>query len=246
MEKNLKLTNKNQTRIVCGNAGNMTSKNIGLIVLFISVIIGIIFTQGFVRDNGADTKEQPAENNPPGSPPLAQAAPEITPENISVSALTCTNTTSGEYEVDLRIKNQGTSTRTMIIYPLERIVELLPRQIKRVDILIPYENTILKLIVDDGEKFEVIVPPCVVRGGSGGNSGTEKVIMTGPTEPTATNPIPTQPTPTLPVATEPTPTNPTPTQPAPTTNPTTSIPEFQWIGLPVITVVLLMLFFRRQ
>lgn len=217
----------------------MTYKNTGLIVLFILVIIGIIFTQGFVRDNGADNKELPVENNPAVSQPMAQAAPYISPENVSVTALTCTNTTSGEYEVDLRIKNQGTSTRTVLIYPLERIVELLPSQIKRVDIIIPYENTILKLIVDDGEKFEVIVPPCVVRGGSGGNAGTEKVMTTGSTTPT--NPTPTQPTPTVPVVTEP-----TQTQPAPTTNPGTSIPEFQWIGLPVITVVLLMLFFRRK
>lgn len=125
----------------------------------------------------------------------------------------------------------------MIIYPLERVVELLPSQIKRVDIIVPYENTILKLTVDNGEKFEVIVPPCVVGGGSGGSTTTEEVMMAGYTEPTPTNPAPTQPTPTLPVTTEPAPTNPTPV---------TSIPEFQWIGLPIIAVTLLILFLRWE
>ncbi len=215
----------------------MTNKFIGIVALII-VVIGIIFTLSFIQNNKPDDAEKIADEPPLSVPTIPMATLQVQreePGNVSVEALTCTNRTDGGYEVDLRLKNPGNETKIITIYPLKRTVELLHRQIKRVDIVIPSGDIILTVIVNDGEKFELQVPTCVPSGGSGGGGEAGIGLMQVMTQ---TPPTPTETTSST--------TSPTPTGTTPSITPPTPIPEFMWIGFPVITVFLLMLIFRKH
>ncbi|HEY9204408.1 MAG TPA: hypothetical protein VIO58_00675 [Candidatus Methanoperedens sp.] len=216
----------------------MTNKFIGIVALIIAAV-GIIFTLGFIQNNKPDDAEKIADKSPLSVPTIPMATLQVQseePGNVSVEALTCTNRTDGGYVVDLRLKNPGNETKIITIYPLKRSVEILYRQIKRVDILIPSDDITLTFVVNDGEKFELQVPACMPGGGSGG--GGEAGIGLMQVTVTKTTPRPTETT--LPT------TSPTPTGIAPSATPPTPIPEFMWIGFPIITVVLLVLIFRRH
>ncbi len=208
----------------------MVNRKVGKIAIFIMVLIGIILATGFASNDKSYALEEPAVEvslSPSEIQTVAQTpAAEVTPEKLSVEALTCIIKSTSGYEIDLRIKNLGTEAATVTIYPPGRIVGLEPAQIKRVDILIPDGKRTLNLITDSGEKFEVLIPACLTRGSSGttgigiASLADDQITQVGTT--------PLQPT------------------PSPTSTPGISIPEYPWIGFPVIAVLLLMLFFPKK
>ncbi len=196
-----------------------------VIMVAVIIFLGIILATGFASNNktivpkesGAEVVPSPLEARTDAM--MATASPEVTPEKLYVEALACTILSTSSYEVDLRMKNTGTETVTVTIYPPNRKVELPSGETRRMDILIPYEKGILNLVADEGEKLEIQIPPCVSRGGSG-TSG-----RVGLTDNQVT---------------------PVDTTPSPSTPPPTEIPEFPWIGFPIVSVIFLMLFLRKK
>ncbi len=232
----------------------MNVKIIGVIILLIIVIIGIIFSLGLGEESKPGNTPQSIQTSLSAAQtpqPTQTAAAEAAQGPVSVEIRSCTNTTAGGFEVDLHMKNKGSDIRILTVYPMGDIIELQPLQNKTKDLAIPFEKGTLTIVVDDGEKFELPVPACVMRGGSGGSVGflAAQGASNPETIPATTTPAPTEPVPTTGPATSPTATTPgiTPTVIPVITTPTpNSIPEFQWIGLPVVTVMLLVLFFRRK
>lgn len=100
---------------------------------------------------------------------LQPAAKEL---NFSGEVLTCTNKSDVERIIDVRLTNLVFDNKSITIYPLNITISLLPKQIKRIDIFLPYGISTLKLVSSDGEELKVQVPPCTSGGSSG--SGTAR------------------------------------------------------------------------
>lgn len=174
------------------------------------LVIGIIITAGYLMsgkkygNDESTTEVIPSAAETPTSTLVPSVSSVIALKNVSAEALTCTKTTTREYAIELRLKNLDVESKSVTIYPQSEMVELLPRQIKIFDIILPYENKTLKLIINEGEELEVSVPPCVSGGGSGGgssgaNPGQQQSIATQPgSQPAQSDPqqsVPTSPAP---------------------------------------------------
>ncbi len=141
---------------------------IALIIAFILIcaIVGAVYIGSF-KNHGS--KKPATEIAIPSS--ITTSTPSFTlspePKSISGEVLTCTITLTGGYDVDLRLKNLGTANRTVTIDTTRMTAFLLPGQIKKIDMILPYEIDTLKLVADSGEELKVKVPVCIVPGSSG-------------------------------------------------------------------------------
>lgn len=98
------------------------------------------------------------------------SGPEAIELNFSGEVLSCTNKSDVERVIDLRLSNLVFDNKYITIYPLNLTINLLPEQIKRIDIFLPTGISILQLVSSDGEEYNVQVPTCF----SGGSSGSSK------------------------------------------------------------------------
>lgn len=155
----------------------MISNNILLILLSISlfVLVGIlVIKEEFVVNATLEnhTFENIEKTGPANiSPEVFQKStePEVIELNFSGEVLTCTNKIDVEYVIDIRLRNFDVKNKSITIYPLNLTFNLLPKQIKRADIIIPNGISTLKL-ASGGEELKVRVPPCV-NGNEGSNTG---------------------------------------------------------------------------
>jgi hypothetical protein len=167
----------------------MYIKFIGLILLFIILGFAGIVLKGFVPVAIAEThilKEPNIENTP--SAEISPISQEIALK-FSGEVLTCTNKTDLEQVIDIRISNLDVEKKSIMVYPLNITIELLPDQIKRKDMFLPHGISALNLVSNDGEELSLQVPPCISRGGGGkASSGLQTTSLSD------TTPIPKYPT----------------------------------------------------
>ncbi|MFU8766069.1 MAG: hypothetical protein ACNA7I_00075 [Candidatus Methanoperedens sp.] len=101
---------------------------------------------------------------------------EVTGLKFSGEVLTCTNLTDYEQVIDLRISNLDKGNISISIgYPFSTTIDLQPDQIKRIDLPLLYGVSSINLSSNE-EKLTLQVPPCIVRGGSGGNPGSQSSL----------------------------------------------------------------------
>lgn len=138
---------------------------------------GIIYSSGFAAKNGAPDGQGTgiAQTNTEAQNVMSTAFDSLetvssADEKVSASALTCLIKDEGDYVVDLRLNNPGIETRTITIDPSGTKVDLLPAQIKRFDLHLGNEVSMLTLLVDDGTELQVQSPPCIDSGSSGSGS----------------------------------------------------------------------------
>lgn len=149
-------------------------------ILFVSIIVagGIIYSSGFAADNsvpegqGAGIAQTNTEAQDMTSTTIDSLETASSADGkVSATALTCTIINSGDYVVDLRLKNPGIEARTITIDPSGTKIDLLPDQTKRFDLHLGTEASILALSVDDGTELQVQSPPCTNSGSSGSGGG---------------------------------------------------------------------------
>ncbi len=157
----------------------MIWKIIGIFVVLISLLglAGITLTAG---NNNNVIEKQMIENTPSANadPSGTQnkgtqvlTLSQATGLKFSGEILTCTNITDFEQVIDLRISNlDENNIKIAIDYPFGRTIELLPDQIKRIDLPLPYGVSSINISSND-EKMILHVPPCVSGGGSNSHSG---------------------------------------------------------------------------
>jgi hypothetical protein len=207
----------------------MVKRNLKVKLIFIAFLITIILLIYLFNSNviteSIDKPIFPVSYNLEIPNPIE--TPEVKADMISVEAIKCTRKSISNYQIDLRIKNLGIEKASVEFYPSGTIINLSPGDIKRVDLFI--HDIERKLIAINGSKnYEVDIPFCMDEFGSGGNSG---ITSTGANPSSGVSPSP----------------DPSPTQnPDPSLPPINPIPEFPWIGLPVIFVTLLAFLFRRK
>lgn len=165
----------------------MKSWIIGILFVCIIVAGGIIYSSGFAADNSAPDGQGAgiAQTNTEAQNMLSTTIDSLktaasADEKVSASALTCTIINSGDYVVDLRLKNPGLETRTITIDPSGTKMDLLPEQTKRVDLHLGKEVSILTLLVDDGTELQVQSPPCTTSGSSGSSGQGSSSLSTPP------------------------------------------------------------------
>ncbi len=126
--------------------------------------------------------------------------------------------------MDLKISNHDLVNRSVTIYPVRKIIKLVPKYNLRLDIVIPTGIKTLTLVFDNAEEVKLSVPPCI----NGGDSGQDnfRSLLEGTVPNTYPEPAATP----GPVAT-----------PDPTT-----IPEFPSVVFPVIAVLGLLLIMQRR
>lgn len=155
-----------------------------IIGVFVIAIIagGFVLSTGYASDgsnsDGQVVGDFTATENPgmiPTTMDSLTSGPSAV-ETVSAEALTCTISDSGNHVVDLRLKNPGSAIRTITIANSGTIIDLLPGQIKRIDVPFAEEVTVLSLSADDGTEMQVTTPPCTTRGGSG--TGTSDIKNT--------------------------------------------------------------------
>ncbi len=89
---------------------------------------------------------------------------------FSGEILACTNQTDFEQVIDLKISNLVTDNISVSIdYPISRTIVLLPYQIMRIDLPLPYGVNSINLSSNE-EKLILQVPQCISRGGSSSDS----------------------------------------------------------------------------
>ncbi len=111
-------------------------------------------------------------------------------EKVSASALTCIIKDSGDYVVDLRLRNPGIENRTITIQPSGTKMNLLPNKTYRYDLNLAKEISIINISVDDSTELQVQSPNCTTAGWSGsGVSGLTMQEQT-PSQPTPPPPVP--------------------------------------------------------
>ena len=177
----------------------MISKNFGLIVLSISLFAlaglfllngvepAVNLNKGFGIDTNLDKGFEPLstlENQVSYKSNIQNTGPsDIAPGEIrnfteseetglsfSGDILTCSNITDTEQVVDIRLTNRDPGNKSITIYPMNLTFNLLPGQIKRIDIPLPYGTSILTLVSIDGEELKAQVPLCFSRGSSGSDT----------------------------------------------------------------------------
>ena len=165
----------------------MKSWIIGILFVCIIVAGGIIYSSGFAADNSAPDGQGAgiAQTNTEAQNMMSTTVDSLetaasADEKVSASALTCTIINSGDYVVDLRLKNPGLETRTITIDPSGTKMDLLPEQTKRVDLHLGKEVSILTLLVDDGTELQVQSPPCTTSGSSGSSGQGSSSVSTPP------------------------------------------------------------------
>ncbi len=162
----------------------MKSWIIGLLFVCIIVAGGIIYSSGFAAKNGAPdgqgagiTQTSTEAQNEMSTTIDSLETASSADEKVSATALACSIINSGDYVVDLRLKNPGIETRTITIDPSGTKIDLLPDQTKRFDLHLGKEASILNLLVDDGTELQVQSPPCTASGSSG-SSGEGSGVST--------------------------------------------------------------------
>lgn len=149
----------------------MKSWLIGLISVCIIIAAGIFLSPGYASDGSkGNTGEYQINFAESVIPAAAQSQESSTDEGISVEALKCTISNSGNYVIDLRLKNPGTVTKIVTISPSSTSIDVLPDQIKRYDLLLADEVSTLGVLADDGTELEANVPACIASGDSGTNA----------------------------------------------------------------------------
>ncbi|NJD51390.1 MAG: PEF-CTERM sorting domain-containing protein [Candidatus Methanoperedens sp.] len=154
-----------------------------LISLFILIGILVINERYGTEKNGANTildnnvlEKSNTENlqlsNLSSAVFQENPQPESIKSNFSGEILTCTNKSDIERVIDVRLSNFISDNESITIYPLNFTINLLPKQIKRIDLHIPYGISTFKLVSGNGGELEIQSPPCV-NGyeGSGSNTG---------------------------------------------------------------------------
>lgn len=164
----------------------MISKKVGLIILLILLfVLAGLFT---ISENESDINldkgpelpvslelQNSGESNirniglsdiTPGEI-LNYTEPEETGLNFSGDIITCSNITDTEQVVDIRLTNYDMENKSITIYPMNLTINLLPKQIKRIDIPLPYNISVLTLTSSTGEELDAQVPLCFSRGSSG-------------------------------------------------------------------------------
>lgn len=199
------MNKKKDNRVV-----NMTHKNIGLILLSISlfVLVGIFVIEGFVpvSDVMLENKSFEKLNIENDSLPVITPAeiqnssgPNTIELNFSGKVLTCINLTDQEQVIDIRLTNLEAENKSISIFPINITLDLLSEQILRKDLFILSGTSTLKLVSSDGEERQVEVPPCGGRVSSGSTAGYQQTISST-TTPKAEE-IPEYPTIALPIMT---------------------------------------------
>jgi hypothetical protein len=156
----------------------MKWKSIGVILISISLLglAGIVITTGiaqFDNTNVLNTGEQtlgmsPAANvdwlgiQTTGLQTMTGSA--ASGLKFSGKVMTCSNITDVGQVIDLRLSNLDVNNQSISIYPLAKTIDLLPKQIKRIDLPLPYGVTTLELVSSNGEKLIIGVPTCVSDG----------------------------------------------------------------------------------
>jgi hypothetical protein len=184
----------------------MKSWIMGLLFVCLIVAGGILFSSGFVGGNSASAEqvgEIPQTNiespnvlpNAVGPISASLSAEKTAPsdEKVSASALTCTILNSGDFVVDLRLKNPGIETRAITIDPSGTKIDMLPNKTYRYVLHLATEVSVINISVDDGTELKVQLPNCSTGGGSeGGVSGLsmQEQNPSGPSQPTPPPPVP--------------------------------------------------------
>jgi hypothetical protein len=130
------------------------------------------------------------------------SADEITVSSVdgklSASALTCTIKDSGDYVVDLRLKNTGIENRAITIHPPGTIMDLLANKTYRYDLHLAKEVSIINISVDDSTELQVQSPPCTTGGWSGSGGSGLTMQEQNPSQPSdQSQPTPPPPVPEL-------------------------------------------------
>lgn len=152
----------------------MKSWIIGLIGVCIIIAGGLILSTGFAGNSGASKAgENPVMNTetPSVIPASAELQEPSVDDKISADALKCTIKDSGNHVIDLRLKNPGKETRTITVSPSSTNIDVLPGQIKRIDLYLAEEVSSLTISADDGTQLQTNVPACIESGGSGNGAG---------------------------------------------------------------------------
>ena len=217
------MNKKKNCRCKYGSVVNMIHKNIGLILLSISlfVLAGIFVIEGFVPVSDATLENNSFEklnientSSPMITPGEIQnySGPETMELNFSGKILTCTNLTDEEQVIDIRLTNLEAKNKSISIFPINITLDLLPEQILRKDLFILSGTSTLKLVSGDGEERQVQVPPCGSRVSSGSSTGFQQTISSAST---------------------------------PTTPKADEIPEFPTIALPIMTIIALLFIMKK-
>ena len=223
----------------------MAKRNLKVKHIFIAFLITIILLT-YLFNSNATTESMDKPIYLSYNQEIPNPTPEVKADMISIEAIKCTRKSTSNYQIDLRIKNLGIEKASVEFNPSGTVINLSPGDIKRVDLFIHVIETKLIAIVDGSKNHEVDIPSCMDEYGSGGSSditssggNPSSGVSPSPDPSTTPDPSPTQnPDP----STTP---DPSPTQNPDPSPPINSIPEFPWIGLPVIFVTLL-LFLRRK
>jgi len=144
---------------------------LGLSVIIL-VLLYIVLSLGSSYDNNIEkNKSTIFDPNITEFPMISASSQQLQAikklnSNISGKIITCENK-SGEEAVDLKLINHDEIIRSVNIYPIRKIINILPKQTLRIDIVIPVGIKYLTIVSDDEEEIKLLVPSCI----SGGNSG---------------------------------------------------------------------------
>lgn len=180
----------------------MKSWIIGILSMCFIIAGGIFLSSGIAGHNNAPEGKgigipQTSIPNSPANPihslTIANFAGELAAlladeklvdEKVSASALTCTIKDSGDYVIDLRLKNNGRETRTITIHPSGTKMDLLSNKMYRYDLHLAKEVSLINILVDDRTELQVQSPPCITAGWSGSGVSILTMLEQNPSQPT--------------------------------------------------------------
>lgn len=184
----------------------MKSWIVGILIVCMIVAGGILLSTGFAgNNNGPDgqgtvnpqtnTESRNMLPNTIDSSTAASSADEDTAtsadEKVSAAALTCTIIDSGDYVVDLRLRNQGSDTRSITIHPSGTKMDLLPKQTYRFDLHLAQNVPVLNISIEGTElPVQVQSPPCTTGGSSGSGFSGLAMEDQNPSRQTPPPPVP--------------------------------------------------------
>lgn len=154
-----------------------------LVVILVSLSLLVLGMTIVSTSLNTINDEQIIENPADADPSIPQTTGtqvlteyEVTGLKFSGEVLTCTNLTDYEQVIDLRISNLDKGNISISIgYPFSTTIDLQPDQIKRIDLPLLYGVPSINLSSNE-EKLTLQVPPCIVRGGSGGNPDSQSSL----------------------------------------------------------------------
>lgn len=183
----------------------MKSWIMGLLFVCLAVAGWIFLSSGFAGSNTAldgqgseipKTNIQSSNIIPNTVDPITSAtiSNEITAqsdEKVSAYAKTCTIDNSGDFVVDLSLKNPGRETRVITFDPSGTKMDILPNRTYRYDLHLAMEVSIINISVDDGTELSVKSPNCTTGGWSGSDGfSMQEQNPPGPKQSTPPPPVP--------------------------------------------------------